>query len=75
MDMTLFSEIRPTWEVLPFGEGKDILPTCISWEKPAICPMMIGNKLVYCIIKIYKVAKQKRTMLHVHFGQSCIIAS
>ncbi len=30
---------------------------------------------VYCIIKIYKVAKQKRTMLHVHFGQSCIVAS
>lgn len=47
MDMTLFSEIRPTWEVLPFGEEKDILPTCTSREKPAICPMMIGNKLVY----------------------------
>ena len=47
MDMTLFSEIRPTWEVLPFGEGKDILPTGISREKPVICPMMIGNKLVY----------------------------
>lgn len=35
----------------------------------------VSDKSVYCIIKIYKVAKQKRTMLHVHFGQSCIIAS
>ena len=30
---------------------------------------------VCCIIKIYKVAKQKRTMLHVQNGQNCIIAS
>ena len=26
---------------------------------------------VYCIIKLPKVAKQKRTMLHVQIGQSC----
>ncbi len=52
MDMALFSEIRPTWEILPFGEGKDILlASTKSWriclEKPVICPMVIGNKLVY----------------------------
>ena len=28
-------------------------------------------KIVYCIIKLPKVAKQKRTMLHVQIGQSC----
>jgi LuxR family maltose regulon positive regulatory protein len=28
-------------------------------------------RAVYCKIKLPKVAKQKRTLLHVHFGQSC----
>ncbi len=52
MNITLFSEVKPSWEVLPFDEGKDIIPAPgRQWREnsnsPIICPMMIGNRLVF----------------------------
>ncbi|RKM61326.1 hypothetical protein D6855_05395 [Butyrivibrio sp. CB08] len=52
MSIILFSDIKPSWKMLPFNEGKGMIPAPErKWREnsnsPIIFPMMIGDRLVF----------------------------